>query len=106
MRDISAGGASLETALLPLGEEIRVEIEGDCSAFTLDAVVMRSGLGPRAKGSVGIRFVDRDPGRYAEWLREECVRLSMWMCKGPVVPLGRRQRRAGWIHQSLVRASR
>jgi hypothetical protein len=62
MCDISLGGASLETQPLPLGEEIRVEIEGDYSAFTMDAVVTRSSWDPCGKGEVGIRFVDRDAG--------------------------------------------
>ena len=79
MRDVSAGGALLETAPLPLGQEIRVEIEGECSSFTLDAVVTRSRF-PTAKGAIAIRFVDRDPCRYAKWLQDECIRLSMWMC--------------------------
>jgi hypothetical protein len=78
MRDVSPGGALLETAPLPLGEAIRVEIEGDYSAFTMDAVVTRSRVGPGAKGLVGVRFVDSNPSRYAKWLEDEYIRLSLW----------------------------
>lgn len=80
MRDVSAGGAFLETTPLPLGQEILVEIEGECSSFTVSAVVTRSRFDSRAKGAIAIRFVDRDPRRYGKWLLDECVRLSMWMC--------------------------
>ena len=80
MRDVSAGGAFLETASLPLGTEIRVEIEGECSSFMLDAVVTRSRFAPGAMGAIAIRFVDLDPHRYSKWLQDECVRLSMWIC--------------------------
>jgi hypothetical protein len=96
MRSVSIGGAMLETAPLPpLGEEIRVEIAGELSSFTMDAVVVRREVGPGVGGAIGIRFVDRDPRSYAKWLRDECVRLSMWMCsdtaplaaaKHPVLP--------------------
>jgi hypothetical protein len=90
MRDVSAGGAFLETAPLPLGHEIRVEIEGEYSSFMLDAVVIRSRFAP-AKGAIAIRFVDRDPLLYAKWLQDECIRLSMWMCadSAPLVAEGK-----------------
>jgi hypothetical protein len=61
MCNVSTGGAFLETAPLPFGQEIRVEIEGECSWFTLDAVVTRSRFAP--KDAIAIRFVDRDPQR-------------------------------------------
>jgi hypothetical protein len=64
MRDVSVGGAllELEEPLLH-GEEIQVEVHGDCSAFTMDAIVMRSLLA-RCGSSIGIRFVERDPNSY------------------------------------------
>jgi hypothetical protein len=85
MRNVSNGGASLETSPLPLGEEIRVEIPGELSPFTMDAVVTRNrvGLGDSA---VGIRFVNSNSKTYVKWLRNECIRLSMWMC-GDTAPL-------------------
>jgi hypothetical protein len=79
MRNVSTVGAFLETAPLPPGEEIRVEIEGGLSSFTMDAVVTRNHVGPGA-GAIGIRFVDSDAKSHAKWLRNECIRLSMWMC--------------------------
>jgi hypothetical protein len=84
MRNVSRGGAFLETAPMPFGEEIRVEIEGQHSSFTMDAVVTRTRVG--IDGSVGIHFVDRNGTRYAKWLRDECVRLSLWM-SSDTVPL-------------------
>lgn len=95
MLDISVGGAFLATQPLPLGEKIRVEIEGECSAFTMDAVVMRSSGDRDGNSLVGIRFVDRDANSYSDWLEDECVRVSIWMCresapliatKDPVIP--------------------
>ena len=80
MRDISLGGAFLETEPVPVGEEIRLEVAGEYSMFTMDAIVVRNRAGRRGKGTIAIRFVDRNPRAYADWLREECLRLSMWMC--------------------------
>jgi hypothetical protein len=78
MRDVSRGGAFLETEPVPVGEEIRVEVAGEYSMFTMDAIVIRSHSGRRRKGTIAIRFANRNPRAYAEWLREECLRLSMW----------------------------
>jgi hypothetical protein len=75
MRNVSTSGALLETAPLPPGEEIRVEIQGELSPLTMDAVVTRNHVGPGADGAIGIRFVDRDARSHAKWLREECLRL-------------------------------
>ena len=42
MRDVSRGGAFLETEPVPVGEEIRVEVAGDYSVFSMDAIVIRN----------------------------------------------------------------
>jgi hypothetical protein len=89
MRDVSLGGAFLETEPLRVGETIRVEVEGDCSMFTMDAIVIRRHRGRRRKGAIAVRFDDRSPRAYAEWLRAECVRLSMWMCMDSASLIGR-----------------
>jgi hypothetical protein len=89
MHDISGGGALLETEPLTLGEDIRVEIEGDFGTFTMDAVVIR--ICPRrGVNGFGVRFVDREHRSYAEWLHQEWIRLSMWQCRDndPLVATG------------------
>jgi hypothetical protein len=80
MYNISTEGALLETDHLNLGEDIRVEIGGDCAAFTVDAIVVRSCSAGGVRG-FGVRFVDRDPNHYADWLHEEWNRMAMWLCR-------------------------
>jgi hypothetical protein len=77
MRDVSRGGAFLVTEPLPVGEAIRVEVAGEYSLFTMDAIVIRSRRGRRGSGTIAIRFMDRSPRAYAEWLREEYLRWSL-----------------------------
>jgi hypothetical protein len=97
MRDVSLGGAFLATEAVPIGEVIRVEVAGEYSVFTMDAIVIRNHPGRRGKGTIAIRFVDRNPRAYAEWLREECLRLSMWLCMDSA-PLAKGQVRRSRAH--------
>lgn len=78
MRDVSAGGALLETESLDPGERIRIEVDGAYARFSIAAIVVRNRGGPDGKSLVGIRFEGQDPTGYSEWLQAEWMRLQAW----------------------------